>query len=124
MNAEQIGTQLVALCREGKNLECINTLLSPDVVSVEAAAPPGGERTSRGLDAIRAKHHWWSDNHTIHKAEVFGPYPHGDDRFAVRFVYDITNKPSGKRLTMDEVALYTVANDKVTKEEFFYSTGG
>jgi len=124
MNAEQIGKQLVALCREGKNLECINTLLSPDVISVEAFAPPGGDRTVRGLDAVRAKSKWWSDNHTIHKAEAFGPYPHGDDRFAVRFVYDITNKPSGKRLTMDEVALYTVANDKVIKEEFFYSTGG
>jgi ketosteroid isomerase-like protein len=124
MNAEQIGKQLVALCREGKNEECIDTLLSPDVVSVEALAPPGGDRTARGLDAVRAKSKWWADNHTVHKAEVFGPYPHGDDRFAVRFVYDVTNKPSGKRLTMDEVALYTVANGKVAKEEFFYSAGG
>lgn len=59
------------------------------------------------------------DNHTIHKAEVFGPYPH-DNRFAVRFLYDITNKPSGKRMTMDEVGLFTVENGKIVREEFFY----
>ena len=58
----------------------------------------------------------------MHKAEVFGPYPH-DDRFAVRFLYDITNKPSGKRMTMDEVGLFTVANGKIVKEEFFYAMG-
>ena len=51
------------------------------------------------------------------------PYPH-DDRFAVRFLYDITNKPSGKRMTMDEVGVFTVANDKIVKEEFFYAMGG
>ncbi len=55
-------------------------------------------------------------------AEHFGPYPHGD-RFAVRFVYDITNKPSGKRMTMDEVGLFTVENDKIVREELFYQTG-
>jgi len=50
---------------------------------------------------------------------VFGPYPN-DDRFAVRFLYDITNKPSGKRLTMDEVALFSVKDGKIVREEFFY----
>ncbi|HLZ10156.1 MAG TPA: SnoaL-like domain-containing protein, partial [Chloroflexota bacterium] len=50
-----------------------------------------------------------------------GPYPH-DNRFAVRFVFDITNKETGKRTTMDEVGLFTVDNDKITREEFFYPT--
>ena len=53
---------------------------------------------------------------------MFGPYPH-DDRFAVRFVYDITHKPSQKRMVMDEVALFTVSNGKIVKEEFFYTAG-
>ena len=51
-----------------------------------------------------------------------GPYPH-DDRFAVRFLYDVTDKPSGKRFTMDEVGLFTVVNGKITREEFFYPHG-
>ena len=34
-----------------------------------------------------------------------------------------TNKPSGKRFTMDEVGLFTVDNGKIVKEEFFYAMG-
>jgi len=123
MTAYEIGKKYVALCKEGKSEACLDTLFAKDAVSVEAAAPPGGgERTAKGLDAIRAKSKWWSENHTVHKAEVFGPYPH-DDRFAVRFLYEVTNKPSGKRFSMDEVGLFTVTNDKITREEFFYPVG-
>jgi ketosteroid isomerase-like protein len=35
----------------------------------------------------------------------------------------VTFKPDNKRFTMDEAALYTVANGKVVKEEFFYTMG-
>jgi SnoaL-like domain len=122
MTSLEIGKKYVALCKEGKFEECIGALFAPDAVSVEAAAPPGQDRTSKGIEAIRGKSKWWADNHTVHKAEVSGPYPH-DDRFAVRFVFDITHKPSGKRTTMDEVGLFTVKNDKIAREEFFYTSG-
>jgi len=123
MTTLEIGQKYVALCKEGKNQECLDTLFDKGAVSVEAFSPPGaGDRTSKGLDAIRAKSKWWTENHTVHKAEVTGPYPH-DNRFAVRFVFDVTNKPSGKRMTMDEIGLFTVEADRITREEFFY-TGG
>ena len=121
-DANEVAKKYVELCKEGKNEECLNALFAKDAVSVEAAAPPGGERTVKGLEAIRGKSKWWAENHTVHKAEVFGPYPH-DDRFAVRFFYDVTNKPSGKRFTMDEVGLFTVVNGKIAREEFFYPVG-
>jgi ketosteroid isomerase-like protein len=124
MNAHELGKKLVELCKQNKNSESINTLYANDVESVEAHAPPGaGNRAVKGIEAVRGKNQWWSDNHVVHKAEVYGPYPHGDDRFAVRFVYDITHKPSSQRMTMDEIAVFTVANGKVVREEFFY-TGG
>jgi ketosteroid isomerase-like protein len=50
-------------------------------------------------------------------------YPHGEDRFAVRLSYDVTNKPSGRRMKMDEIALFTVADGKIVREEFFYDIG-
>jgi hypothetical protein len=91
---------------------------------VTRSAPPGSSsRTVKGLEGVRGKNQWWSDNHIVHKAEVNGPYPHGDDRFAVRFAFDITNKQTNKRMNMDEVAVYTVANGKVVREEFFYEGG-
>jgi hypothetical protein len=32
----------------------------------------------------------------------------------------LADKPSGKRMKMDEVGLYTVCNEKIVREEFFY----
>jgi hypothetical protein len=122
MSAQEIAKKYVALCKEGRREEVLSTLFSQDAVSVEAAAPPGGERIAKGLDAIRAKSKWFVENHEIHKAELSGPYPH-DDRFAVHFTYDVTNKPSGQRRTMDEVGLFTVVDGKITREEFFYAAG-
>ena len=119
MTTNEIGKKYVALCNEGKHEQILETLFTNDTVSVEAGAPPGQERASKGLDAIRAKSKWWADNHIVHKAEHVGPYPH-DDRFAVRFTYDITHKPTNRRFTMDEIGVFTVKNDKIVKEEFFY----
>ena len=72
-----------------------------------------------GLAAIRAKGEWWRSNHEIHSAYVAGPWPHGD-KFIVGFQFDITNKPSGRRFTMEEMGLYTVENGKIVREEYFY----
>jgi ketosteroid isomerase-like protein len=122
MTATDIANRYMALCKEGKFHECLDELFAADAVSVEAFAPPGSDRTSSGLAAIRAKGEWWTSNHDVHSGEVFGPYPNGD-RFAVRFVFDITFKPTGKRTTMDEIGLFTVENGKISREEFFYQGG-
>lgn len=119
-----VARALAALCREGKNDEAIDRLYADDVVSVEAGAAPGmDDREVRGIDGVRGKGKWWSDNHEIHDAKVGGPWPH-DDRFIMTFTYDITNKPSGQRFVMEEAALFTVKDGKIAREEFFYSTGG
>ena len=122
MNTLEIGKKLVQLCREGKNEEAVNTLFSSDIVSVEAGGPPGQDPTTKGIAGVLGKGKWWMDNHIVHDAKAEGPWPHGD-RFIVRFTYDVTFKPENKRFVMDEAALYTVANGKVVKEEFFYSMG-
>jgi hypothetical protein len=120
MNTMDIANKLVELCRQGKNDDALTTLFSADVVSVEAFAPPGGEQEAKGLQALRRKGDWWRNNHEIHSASVSGPWPHGD-RFVVGFQYDVTNKPSGRRMKLDEVGLYTIENGKIIREEFFYA---
>ncbi len=121
MSAKSVGEKLVALCKEGKNIDAINTLYSDDVVSVEAMAMPGMDQTQKGIDAVRKKNEWWYENHEVHSGDVEGPFPHGEDRFAVVFRYDVTNKPSGNRMKMEEIGLFTLSGGKVAKEEFFYS---
>lgn len=122
MTALEIGKRVADLCRQGKNLEAINTWYSENVVSSEAAPMPGMGQTQQGLQAVRGKTQWWLDNHEVHGGEVRGPFPHGD-RFALLFKYDVTPKQTGKRMTIEEVGVYTVQNDKIAKEEFFYSMG-
>ena len=118
MTALEIANRLVELCRQGKNHEA-KALYADDAVSVEAVAPPGGQKETVGLAAIRAKGEWWRSNHEIHSAYVAGPWPHGN-KFIVGFQFDITNKPSGRRFTMEEMGLYTVENGKIVREEYFY----
>ena len=121
MTTLEIANKLVELCKQGKNHEA-KALYAEDAVSVEAFAPPGMDRVSKGLAAIRAKGEWWSSNHEVHSAVVAGPWPL-DDKFIVGFKFDFTNKPSGKRMTMEEMALYTVQGGKIVREEFFYNSG-
>lgn len=122
MSTQDIANKLVDLCRQGKNEEALSTLYAEDAVSVEAVAMPGAPQEAKGLAAIRAKGEWWFTNHEIHSASVTGPWPHGN-RFIVGFQFDVTNKPSGRRMKMDEVGLYTIENGKIVREEFFYVVG-
>jgi hypothetical protein len=120
-----VGKKLVALCREGKNMEAIDTLYSPNIISIEAMSGPEMPARIEGVAAIKGKATWWEENHEVHSAGVEGPYPNGD-QFIVHFKYDVTAKAgpmAGKRMLMDEGALYTVKDGKVVQEEFFYTMG-
>lgn len=123
--ALEIGKKLVELCKNGKNMEAIQTLYAPNIVAVEPQGSPSMPARMEGIEAIKGKSEWWEKNHQVHSAEVKGPWPNGD-RFIVYFKYDVTAKGgpmAGKRFTMEETGLYTVKNDKVVQEEFFYSMG-
>ncbi len=120
MTALEIGNELVALCRQGKNLEAIGKFYSPAIESVEPFAHPQIGQVQTGIDAVKGKNRWWVDNHQIHRTEANGPFCHGD-QFIVHFTYDVTPKQTGTRMTMSEMGLYTVRNGKITKEAFFYA---
>lgn len=119
MDLKEIAEELVAGCREGRAQENLDRLYAPDAVSVEAM-DSGGGREARGIDAIRGKHIWWEENFEVHSAEVSDPMLHAPDRFAVIFEIDTTMKQTGERSAMREVALYTVADGRIVREEFFY----
>lgn len=120
MTTKEVADTLVKLCSEGKFEEAIDKLYSQDIVSVEAGAPPGGSRESKGLAAIKGKNEWWTANHEVHSASVEGPLV-TPSHFAVTFKLDVTFKPESKRFQMEEVALYKVDNGKIVYEEFFYN---
>jgi len=125
MTTLEVGKKLVDLCKQDKHMEAIETLYSPNIVSIEAFAPPGKNARMEGIAAVKGKADWWFNNHEIHGGSVEGPWPHGD-RFIVRHSYDVTPKNgpmAGKRFKMEEAALYTVKDGKIVHEEFFYHMG-
>jgi hypothetical protein len=117
-----IAEELVALCKAGRNLDAINSLYAQDIVSVESMGNEQMPQTTKGLDAIRKKNEWWRDNNEVHSARVDGPFIGEDDKFAVYYNFDVTSKPRNQRATMEEMALYTVKDGKIVREQFFYKT--
>ena len=69
-----VAEELVSLCRAGRNLDAINTLYSPDIVSVESMGNETMPRETKGLDAIMEKNRWWSENNTVNSATIEGPF--------------------------------------------------
>jgi ketosteroid isomerase-like protein len=119
MTWKEIADELVAGCREHRERANLIRLYAPDAVSVEAM-DMGNGRETQGLAGIDGKHQWWEDNHTITGGKVEGPFLHGEDRFAVIFAMQGTNKSDGKSFDMSEVGIYQVRDGKIVREEFFY----
>ena len=119
----QIGGQLVEMCNQGRDTDCLNELYAPDAVSAEAAPMPGTDSAEAvGLDAIRGKHEWWYGAHEVHSSKAEGPFVHGDNQFSVIFDMDVTQRESGNRMQMREVATYFVNEQgQINREEFSYA---
>lgn len=120
MTTQEVADTLVKFCSQGKFEDAIKALYSADIVSVEAGAPPGQSREAKGIEAVTAKGEWWVANHEVHSCVVEGPLV-AASHFAVVFRLDVTFKPQSKRFTMEEVAVYKVADGKIVYEEFFYN---
>jgi hypothetical protein len=120
MTTIEVGKKLVALVREGKSTEAIQTLYDPKIISVEAGLAASGPQQSTGIPACLERGKMWREANEVHSATVEGPFPNGD-RFAVFLGYEVTPRATGKRGKIEEIGVYTVRDGKITREEFFYS---
>jgi hypothetical protein len=120
MSLQSVAEKFVDLCSQGKNFDVMRTMYAPDIVSVEG----DGEETAGQAAVIRKSERWVEDN-TFHGETVRGPFfnggSNGDGQFAVYFTLDVTRKSNGRRVTLEEVGLYTVKDDKITREQFYYA---
>lgn len=122
MELKEIAEALCAHCRSGTESEGLKTLYAEDAVSVEAFPnPQTGTAETRGVEGIHGKHEWWASNFEVHSANVQGPFLHGTDRFGVIFEMDATDNNTKQRFEMKEIAVYTVLDGKIVREEFFYN---
>ena len=112
-----VADRFVQLCRQGKNFDVMRTMYAPSIISVEG----DGKETAGQRPVIKKSEDWGADKE-FHGETVAGPFYNGanPEQFAVYFTFDITPKSTGKRTTIDEVGVYTVKGDKITREQFFY----
>ena len=118
MGVQTVANQFVDLCRKGKNFDVMRTLYAPDIVSVE-----GDGKETKGQHPVIKKSEDWVSDKTFNGETVAGPFYNGanPDQFVVYFTLDVTPKATGKRITLEEVAIYTVnKDDKITREQFYY----
>ena len=123
MSVSEVADGLVNLCRQGKFMEAIAQYYSDDIVSVEPVGGPDMPAEQRGIEAIKGKNQWWAENHEVHGLTVKGPYL-GEGGFAVHFDIDTTPEMTGQWANMTEMALYSVEDGKIVREEFHYNMPG
>jgi len=117
MTIIEIANRLVELNKSHSYEQVFKELYAANLVSAE---PSDTEDTAaKGFAGVAAKGEWWNSTHETHGVKITGPWPHGN-RFIVGFEMDVTNKESGQRFSMSEMALYTVEDGKIVREEFFY----
>jgi ketosteroid isomerase-like protein len=116
MSVRDTAEAFTAMLKAGDHEGAAKTYNAADIVSREAMDGPMARL--EGAAAVQKKSEWWYANHTVHSVTTEGPYINGD-QFAVRFDMDVTAKDTGKRMQMQEIALYTVRNGKIAEERFY-----
>ncbi len=112
MQVEEIAQDLVNLCSQGRFSEAIEKHYAKEIVSKELT------EEAVGLETVRANDRLWQAEHEIHGLTVEGPFL-GLNKFAVRFICDVTSKPEARRFTLDELSLYTISDGKIVLEQIF-----
>jgi hypothetical protein len=121
MTTQEIAARFMELCRQSKNFDAMEELYADNIVSVEAVAGPSGIETP-GKKAVIAKSKSWAAAYEIHGGNIEGPFL-AAEKFAVIFDFDVTEKATARRSKNREVAVYTVAEGKIAREEFLYGEG-
>lgn len=119
MAIADVANGLVGMVRAGQLKEAVDRYYADDIVSIEAM---GEMRETHGIEMVRGKSEWWDAHHEVLSGEVVGPFVNGDE-FSVLMRFEVKSKDSGDITPMEEIAVYTVQEDKIVRERFFYGNG-
>lgn len=118
MSTESIATRLVDLCRKADFKTAQDELYASDAVSIEPEGSPWS--TAEGIEALNAKVAQWNEMVAeVHSVGVSDPMVVGNF-FSVEMTFDLTMQ-NGMRNRGEQIAVYEVRDDKVVREQFFYS---
>ena len=118
MTINEIASQLVILCRQGKFEKAQEELFSEEAMSVEPVATPEFEKETKGLPAIKEKNEKFESMvEEIHKIEVSEPMI-ATNSFCCTLRMELTMKNAGHTV-MNELCVYEVKDGKIIRETFY-----
>lgn len=118
MRVTEVATRYMSALRAGR-IDLAMRVISPDVVRV-APLETGGERVElHGPAEVMAHSDRLNRDLQMNDIDVDGPFVEGN-RFAVKFSFDQTHIPTGRRHKTAKMCLYTVTNGEITREDVFY----
>ena len=95
MTTTEVAEEYLSLCRRGEFDEAMARFFSAD--------------------------HGFAGENEIHSFDVEGPFV-GGNQFAARFSIDMTSIPTGSRMTIRKLDLYTVDDGTIVRSEIYYNT--
>jgi uncharacterized protein YbjT (DUF2867 family) len=116
----EVADRYVSAFRAG-DFDAALRLLAADVLRVAPLETGGGPGELRGVQQIMDNSGRLNADYQIHAVQIDDPLVRGD-QFAVRFTFDQTHLPTGKRETAVKISLYTVGDDAIVREEVYYHT--
>ena len=118
MTIQQIANRLSVLFRENKWEEAQEELFDENAMSIEPYNT-AGLKTVRGNEAIKQKTRDFNGEiDYVHSGYVTDPIVAGR-YISFGMGMDAINK-QGKRIKLDEIAIYEVREGKIIKEQFYY----
>jgi len=119
MTTQEVANSLVKLCREGKYEQAAKELYSPTITSVEAEGAPN--RIVQGLEAVAKKGAKFEQMLEKVNSSSFSDPIVAENFFACTMKMNVQMKGAPGPIDMDEICVYTVKDDKIVREEFFYT---
>ena len=119
MTTKEIAAKLAKYCERGDFVAAQKELYADDVISIEPEDNPGFDKETKGLKNVNDKIEKFmssveeSYGNKVHDTIIAG------NSFA--FVLDMDIKMKGQdRMTMSEICVYTIKDEKIIQEEFFW----
>ncbi|MEW7289480.1 SnoaL-like domain-containing protein [Aquimarina sp. 2304DJ70-9] len=117
VEVKKIAHTLVNLLRQKKFLEAQEQLFSKDAINQEPEMFK--ERSVSGLEAmIQKEKQFLSNIKKWNRFEISEPLV-SKNHFSVHMITDVT-LANNQNVSIDEIIVYEVVDDKIIKEQFFY----
>lgn len=119
MTTQEIAAKLADYCRKGDYETAQKELYADDTVSIEPEEAPGFAKETRGRQALQEKMKAFRDRvEESYGNTVSEPVIAGN---AIAFKLDMDAKMKGRdRMTVSELCVYEVKDEKVVSEQFFW----